>query len=105
NKVRISSLRAPSCNNSAKISAFSRDSSSQETIIREGYKLSYKAFDSRKNSGLNKMFFVLYFLRTDSVYPTGMVDLIIIVALGLAFNTNSITVSTAEVSKKFNLLS
>ena len=51
------------------------------------------------------MFFVLYFSLTDAVYPTGIVDLIIIVAFGFTFNTSSITASTAEQSKKFFLLS
>ena len=73
--------------------------------MRDGYKLSYKAFDSRKNSGLKIIFLVLYFLRTEAVYPTGMVDLIIIIASGFVFNTSSMTASTAEQSKKFFLLS
>ena len=51
------------------------------------------------------MFLVLNFFLTDSVYPTGMVDLMIIVASGFAFNTSSMTASTAEQSKKFFLLS
>ena len=44
-------------------------------------------------------------LRICLVYPTGIVDLIIIIALGLYFLTNLITASTAEVSKKFFSLS
>ena len=51
------------------------------------------------------MFFVWYFALADTVYPTGMVDLMIIVAFGFTFNTSSITDSTAEQSKKFFLLS
>ena len=51
------------------------------------------------------MFFVLYLALTDAVYPTGIVDLMIIVASGFTFNTSSITASTAEQSKKFFLLS
>ena len=46
-----------------------------------------------------------YFLRTDSVYPTGIVDLITIIAFGLTDITSSITASTADVSKKFLRLS
>ena len=41
------------------------------------------------------------FFRIDSVYPTGIVDFITIIASGLYFITNLITVSTADVSKKF----
>ena len=41
----------------------------------------------------------------EAVYTTGMVDLMIMVAAGLTFNTSSITASTAEQSKKFFLLS
>lgn len=62
-------------------------------------KVSYKAFDSLKNSGLKIILTVLYFLRTDSVYPTGIVDLMTMIAFGFTFNTSSITASTAEVSK------
>ena len=78
-------------------------SSSHPTIILLGNKLSYKAFDSLKNSGLNIMLFALYFSRTDLVYPTGMVDLITIVGLLSLFfvdsRISSITDSTAEQSK------
>ena len=49
-------------------------------IILEGYKLSYKAFPSLKNSGENIIFFFLYFFLNSLVYPIGIVDLIIIVA-------------------------
>lgn len=45
------------------------------------------------------MLAVLYFLRTDSVYPTGIVDLMTMIAFGFTFNTSSITASTADVSK------
>ena len=47
---------------------------SVETMIRDGYRLSYRALDSRRNSGLKMMFFVLYLARTLSVYPTGIVE-------------------------------
>ena len=49
--------------------AFTRRSSdlSVDTMIRLGYRLSYNALDSLKNSGLKMIFDVLYFLRTDSV--------------------------------------
>ena len=58
-----------------------------------------------KVSGLKMIFLALYFFLTEAVYPTGMVDLMIMVAAGLTFNTSSITASTAEQSKKFFLLS
>ena len=45
------------------------------------------------------------FSLTLVVYPTGIVDLITIIASGLYSMTNLITASTAEVSKKFFLLS
>ena len=47
------------------------------------------------------MFSQQYFFRMDFVYPTGIVDLITIIADGLYFITNSMTDSTADVSKKF----
>ena len=49
----ISSLIAPCCNNPANTLARSLCS---PTIIRDGYKLSYKARPSRKNSGEKIMF-------------------------------------------------
>ena len=99
------SLMAPCCRRVAKVRAFSLLSSSQETMMREGYRLSYSALDSRRNSGLKMMFLVWYFYRTEAVNPTGMVDLMIIVASGFTFRTSSMTASTAEQSKKFFLLS
>ena len=45
------------------------------------------------------------FSRILFVYPTGIVDLMTIIAFGLYFITRSITASTALVSKKFFLLS
>ena len=67
NKVLMFSLIAPCCNSDANTSAFSLVSSSQETIILEGYRLSYKALDSRKNSGLKIIFLVLYLALTEAV--------------------------------------
>ena len=52
---------------------------------------------------LNKQ--ILYFSRTVAVKPTGIVDLITMIASGLYSITSLITASTAEVSKKFFLLS
>ena len=43
-----------------------------------------------KVSGLKMMFLVWYFFLTEAVYPTGMVDLMIMVAAGLTFNTSII---------------
>ena len=51
-------------------------------------------YDSKKN-----------FSRTLAVYPTGIVDLMTIIASGLYSITSLITASTALVSKKFFLLS
>ena len=45
------------------------------------------------------IFSVSNFSLTERVYPTGTVDLIIIVAFGLYSRTNLITASTLEVSK------
>ena len=42
-----------------------------------------------------------YFSRTLAVKPTGMVDLMTMTASGFTFITSRMTVSTAEVSKKF----
>ena len=67
NSVSIFSLIAPCWRSFAKISASSLESSSQETIIVDGERLSYSAFDSRRNSGLKMIFFVLYFSLTDAV--------------------------------------
>ena len=101
-KTGISVLIAPSCsifaNTSADLFNFS-SFKSVPTIILDGYKLSYKARPSRRNSGENRILLVWYFSLTDSVYPTGTVDLIIIIALGFTSNTCSITLSTEEVSK------
>lgn len=70
NNVSIWFLRAPSWRSAANVrEAFTSRSSdlSVDTMIRLGYKLSYNALDSLKNSGLKMIFDVLYFLRTDSV--------------------------------------
>ena len=69
------------------------------TIILEGYRLSYKAFPSRKNSGENMIFSHPVSSLTFAVYPTGTVDLITITASGLIFITPAITASTDEVLK------
>ena len=49
-------------------------------MIREGYRLSYKALDSRRNSGLKIIFLLLNFSLTLVVYPTGIVDFVVIAA-------------------------
>lgn len=69
------------------------------TIIREGYKLSYSALPSRKNSGENIILLHSNIFLTLLVYPTGTVDLIIIVASGFIDNTLAITASTLLVLK------
>ena len=69
------------------------------TTIREGYKLSYNAFPSLKNSGEKTIFSVLNFAFNSNVYPTGTVDLIIKVASGRMIRAFSITSSTVEVLK------
>ena len=56
-------------------------------MILEGYKLSYKAFDSLKNSGENKIVNFENFFLILSVNPTGIVDLITTIALQFTFST------------------
>lgn len=101
NSVSISGFNSPSWSKRANYSAASRISSSQPTMIREGYKLSYSALDSRRNSGLKRMLWLPVFALICRVYPTGIVDLITMMASGLTDSTISITDSTADVSKKF----
>jgi hypothetical protein len=43
----------------------------------------------------------LYLALTDAVNPTGMVDLMTIIASGFTSSTFYMTASTADVSKKF----
>ena len=87
---------APSISKLAKISARSDFS---PTIMRDGYKLSYKALPSRKNSGEKIILSTPNFAFNCSVKPTGTVDLITIIALGLIDNTSCTTDSTLLVSK------
>ena len=87
-----------STNNSANNLAFSFLA---PTITLDGNKLSFRDCPSRKNSGENIIFLVFSFLFNFSVYPTGTVDFMIIVAEGLCLIASSITQSTAEVLKLF----
>ena len=107
-RISISFFIAPSRNNSANCSAQFLFYSLHDTIILDGYKLSYKAFDSLRNSGLNIILSILHFARICSVSPTGIVDLITIVGFSLRVDvealTKSKTASIAEVSNVFNLL-
>ena len=68
-------------------------------MIRLGYRLSYNALPSRKNSGLNRSFVFAYFLRISPVNPTGTVDFITITARGLTSDARAITSSTESVLK------
>src|SRR5690625_1111873 len=95
NRTGISSFKAPSANTFAKRLALSDCS---PTMILDGYKLSYKALPSLRNSGENMMLSVSNFSLTDFVYLTGMVDLITMTASGLMDYIFSITVSTLLVS-------
>ena len=95
NKTSTSSLIAPSFKRLAKTLALCDIS---PTTIRLGYKLSYKALPSLKNSGLKIIRSVLNFFDTSFVYPTGIVLLITIMAFSLQERTFEITSSTAEVS-------
>ena len=70
-------------------------------MILEGYRLSYNAFDSLKNSGEKMIFLLPVFSLILCVYPTGIVLLMTIMASGLISITCLITLSTALVSKKF----
>jgi len=74
-------------------------------IILDGYKLSYNAFDSLRNSGQNKKFKSEYLLAIFFVYPTGTVDLITTIADELYFIIFSTTNSMDDVSNCFVLLS
>ena len=96
NNTGISSFIAPSIKRSANFLALSLCS---PTIILEGYKLSYKALPSLKNSGENIIFSVSNISLTLFVYPTGTVDFIIIVASGFIESTLAITASTLLVLK------
>ena len=69
------------------------------TIIRDGYKLSYNALSSRKKFGEKIKLSVSNISRTFSVYPTGTVDLMTIVASGLIDKTLGIKSSTERVLK------
>jgi hypothetical protein len=89
-------LIAPSFKRFANISAFFECS---PTTILEGYKLSYKAFPSLRNSGEKMILKSGCFSRCSCVYPTGIVDLIMIVAFELYLETSKITLSTVDVSK------
>ena len=68
-------------------------------MIRLGYKLSYSARLSRKNSGLNNKLRTPICARMCWENPTGTVDLITSMASGFASMARPITFSTAEVSK------
>ena len=96
NNTGISSLIAPSFKRLANFSALSLCS---PTIILEGWRLSYKAFPSLKNSGEKIMLSASNISFTLFVYPTGTVDLITIVASGLIDSTFAITASTLLVLK------
>src|SRR5690554_5014893 len=95
-RIEISFLSAPSAKRLAKVLALSDCS---PTIIREGYRLSYKALPSLKNSGEKIILSVLNISLTSFVYPTGMVDLIIITASGLIERTAAMTLSIDLVLK------
>ena len=69
--------------------------------MRLGYRLSSIACDSRRNSGLKRMFLLWNFSRTDAVYPTGTVDLMTTAASGLHRVTSPMTSSTAAVWKRW----
>ena len=68
-------------------------------MMRDGCKLSYNALPSLKNSGEKIILLNLYFFFILSVYPTGIVDLITMVAFGFNLIASLITESTEDVSK------
>ena len=70
------------------------------TTIREGCRLSWSAFPSRRNSGEKITWSVPSRLRTSSTKPTGTVDFTTMVAVGLTAATARITASTEVVSKE-----
>ena len=96
NNTGVSSSSDASFNKPAKTSA---SLVCAPTTILDGCKLSYKARPSLKNSGEKIIFSYWYFSRIVFVYPTGIVDLIMIVAWSLYFKTVSIASSTLDVSK------
>ncbi len=73
---------------------------SEPTTIREGWRLSWSARPSRRNSGLNRIEAPAWASRSVLVYPTGTVDLITTVAAGFAARAALVTRSTVEVSKR-----
>jgi len=70
------------------------------TTILLGCKLSNNARPSRKNSGEKIILLLLKYLRLSSTNPTGIVDLIIIIASGFILVTSLRIPSTDDVSKK-----
>ena len=96
--ISISCFIAPSLSNLANSLARSLFS---PIIILEGYKLSYNACPSLKNSGENIILSILYFSFIDFINPTGIVDFITIVVSIFISLTFFITSSTLDVSKKF----
>ena len=96
NLTTTSSFKQLSFNNLANFSALSDFS---PTIILDGYKLSYNAFPSLKNSGLNIIFSISYFSFIACIKPTGTVDLTTIVVFIFISFTFFIISSTVDVSK------
>ena len=68
-------------------------------IILDGYKLSFKAFPSLKNSGEKIILLLENFCCKKHVCPTGIVDLITTYAFLLCSRASLTALSTDEVSK------
>ena len=69
------------------------------TTILDGYRLSYRAYPSLKNSGEKIILSVLYLFFRYSVCPSGRVDLITIKAFLLILKISLIVLSTESVLK------
>ena len=71
------------------------------TTIREGWRLSWSARPSRRNSGEKSTRSVPSRSRSAAVNPTGTVDFMTAVARGSISRMSATTCSTLLVSKKF----
>ena len=85
----------------SKFAIFFAFSERSPTTMREGYKLSFKARPSLKNSGEKIMLEVLKCARCVSTKPIGMVDFMMMMHFGAILVTSVMTFSTDVVSKTF----
>ena len=103
-RTGIPSFRAASFKSSANFLPFSIWTGffpSTPTTMRDGYRLSFNVFPSRRNSGENKIFSVRYIPHSFLVNPGGTVDLMTMHASGFTFRICPATASTEVVSNRF----